>query len=100
MPLHEIDLRATPTGWMVSMPLPGLESKDVHVSVEADMLRISSARKGTHDETSGHFQLRERSLDTFMRAFALPQEADLARVKADLSAGILTITIPRKEVSP
>lgn len=94
----EIDLRATPTGWMVSMALPGLESNDVHVSVEADMLRISSARKEAHDETSGHFHLHERSVGTFMRAFELPPEADLGRVKADLSAGVLTITIPRKEV--
>ena len=93
--LPALDVRATRDGWTVSMDLPGLDPKDVHVSLEADMLRISGARKEAHDEDADRFHLRERSFGTFMRAFVLPPEADRERLHADLNAGVLVISIPR-----
>lgn len=93
--LPELDLHTTKEGWMISMDLPGLDPGDVHVSIEADMLRISGARKEEHDESKDHFHLRERSYGTFMRAFMLPEEADRERVQADLVAGVLKVSIPR-----
>ncbi len=45
------------------------------------------------------YQRVERSYGTFARYFTLPETVDSERVRADYSAGVLTVTLPKKEVA-
>lgn len=91
------DITETDTEYLVKADLPGVDKKDVHITLENGQLRISGERK-VEKEAKGENEIRiERFHGTFARTFSLPEDADTAGIKADSSNGSLTIRIPRKK---
>ena len=91
------DISETETEYMVKADLPGVDKKDVKITLENGQLRISGERK-VEKEAKDENQVRvERFHGTFARTFGLPDDADTAGIKADSSNGSLTIRIPRKK---
>ncbi len=77
--------------------LPGIEEKDLNISVENGVLTISGERKMENVETKENFQRIERSYGRFTRSFTLPPTVDPEDVKAEFSNGVLKITLPKRE---
>jgi HSP20 family protein len=76
--------------------VPGLEQKDINISMENGMLTISGEKVSTeHKETD--YLRSERWYGKFSRSFSLPPSVDTANVSAQLRNGILTVTVPKKE---
>ena len=73
-------------GYRIAVELPGVEEKDIEVSVDDGVVTV----KG---ET---WYFSERQYGSFSRSFRLPPDADEAAVKADLKDGVLTVTVARK----
>jgi HSP20 family protein len=91
------DISETENEYVVKADLPGVDKKDVHITIENGQLRLSGERK-IEKEAKGENQIRiERFHGTFARTFGLPDDADMAGIKADSSNGSLTIRIPRKK---
>jgi len=77
--------------------LPGLEPKDVTISIENNVLRLKGERRAEKDIKKENYHRMERSYGLFSRSFTLPATLDSDKVKADFKNGLLTITLPKKE---
>ena len=82
---------------VLSAELPGMEPKDVTISVENNVLTLRGERRADKDTKKENYHRMERSFGVFSRSFTLPATLDSDRVKADFKNGLLTITLPKKE---
>ena len=77
--------------------LPGIDQKDIDVSVEDGMLTLrgekTEERKEGEEDKKGY--LYERSYGSFQRSFALPPMVDAANVAAEFEKGVLKIHLPK-----
>ena len=78
--------------------LPGVEEKDLELSVEKNVLTVKGSRRlPEFDETGGPVHRRlERAQGNFSRAFTLPQTVDVNRIAAELKNGVLTLSLAKK----
>jgi len=89
-----LDIRETDGEIRISAEMPGVEDKDIEVSIANDMLTIRGEKKVERDEEKEDYTLSERSYGTFERRMSLPAGIDPDAVKAGLTKGVLSITLP------
>ena len=94
--LPNVDVSETDDEVRVSADLPGLDEKDIKVSLDGDVLTISGERRYEHEEKRKHLHRVERSYGTFHRSIALPEEIDRENVKATFKKGVLHVTIAKR----
>jgi HSP20 family protein len=82
--------------YRITMELPGVEEKDIQLSVEGGMVTVRGEKRTEREEKSDTWYFSERQYGSFARSFRLPADADEADVKAALKDGVLTVTVPRK----
>lgn len=93
-----VDVAETEKEIEITAELPGLERKDVEISLEDDMLTIRGEKKveaEQGDKKDRNHHLSERSYGVFYRVLQLPPGIDPSTVKATLSNGVLKVTIPK-----
>lgn len=78
----------------VRVALPGVDPKDVEVTVADDYLTIRGERKARTEDREGGRYVREFAYGSFERALALPEGIDAGLVKATFANGMLDLTIP------
>lgn len=78
----------------LQMAIPGLEKEDIQIQLNEQKIVISAGK--TLNDTI-KFRLREFNISTFSRTFTLPEEADTEKMEAKFAAGILTMTIAKKQ---
>jgi len=81
--------------YQISAELPGLEEKDVEVSVADDMLTIKGEKKEEKEEKAKNYYLSERRYGAFQRSFQLPSGVDAEKIEANFQKGVLTVTLPK-----
>ena len=79
----------------VNAEMPGLERKDVEISIEDDTLTIRGEKKVEENQKDKNVQHSERVYGVFMRVLQLPSGIDPSSVQATMSNGVLKITIPK-----
>ena len=92
-----VDVRETKNALEISAELPGIEPKEVEVSVEDGVLTLKGSRnfeKATEGET---YHRVERAYGTFERSFSLPTNVDPEKVQATYRHGVLHLTLPKRE---
>lgn len=82
---------------VVTAELPGIEEKDLTISVENNVLTFSGERKMEKEEKKENFQRIERRYGRFTRAFTLPPTVDPENVTAEFTNGVLKLTLPKLE---
>jgi HSP20 family protein len=92
-----MDVYETEDKLVVTVELPGIEAKDVEVSVEDSTLTVSGKREFTTEVKEEHYHRIERRYGSFSRAVTLPQTVDTSKVNADVDKGVLTIEVPKAE---
>ena len=90
MEMHEADGKV-----MISAELPGVDEKDVDISVKDDMLTISGEKKSEKEFKEGEGYRTERSYGSFSRSVSLPFHIDPDAVEARFERGVLKLTIPK-----
>jgi HSP20 family protein len=93
-----VDILETTDELLIKMDAPEISMKDVEIRLENDTLTVKGERKFEQSQGRGYHRI-ERSYGTFARSFTLPSTVDTERVKADYKAGVITITLPKKEVA-
>lgn len=78
---------------VVEMELPGINSGDVDVSIDNNVLTV----KGKKIHERKDVLRTERFQGSFSRSFTLPSYADPSRISASYEQGVLTITVPKIE---
>jgi HSP20 family protein len=75
--------------------LPGLEAKDVEVTLAENILTIRGEKKAEKEEKGKDYRLVERSFGSFSRSFEVPAGTDPAAVQATIEKGVLTVKFPK-----
>ena len=94
-----VDIVETENELVLKADVPGVELKDIDVQLENGTLTVKGERKFEKDEKSKGFHRMERSHGSFVRIFTVPDTVDSENVKAAYEAGVLTITLPKKEIA-
>lgn len=81
---------------IVKAELPGLEAKDVEVSVTDDRLTIEGEKKFEKKSDKEDVHIMESAYGAFKRVIALPDTVDFSKVEATFKNGILTVQLPKK----
>ena len=93
-----LDLRETDDEIEVTADLPGLEEKDIELSLAADRLTLRGERREEREHKENDVPHRiERAYGSFQRTVALPCEVDPDRAEAVFKKGVLTVTLPKVE---
>ncbi|MFN3575948.1 MAG: Hsp20/alpha crystallin family protein [Tabrizicola sp.] len=79
----------------VSIELPGMEMKDIEVSVTDDMLTVKGEKKIERQEEKKGYYLSERSYGAIYRTIPLPPGVDGEKAEASFRNGVLTIRLPQ-----
>ncbi len=82
-----------------NIPLPGIDPKDVDVSVSEDRLVISGEKKTAKEATGEGWMHRESHYGAFSRAIPLPEAVDPAKVTARYDKGVLTVELTKSPAS-
>jgi len=77
--------------------IPGIEEKDLSVTLENDVLTIAGEKKEEKKEENRRYVISERRFGSFHRAIRLPEGIDREKIEAGFKNGVLKITIPRVE---
>jgi HSP20 family protein len=94
--LPRVDVSESGKEVRITAELPGLDEKDVEVTVTNNMLTIKGEKKVEKEEEEGDYYHSERSYGYFDRTIALPQGIDADNAKAQFKKGVLKVTIPKK----
>ena len=96
-----VDVEEAEKEFIVKADLPGVDAKDVNITVENGYLVIRGEKKELKEESKKNFHRLERFYGEFYREIPLPAYAEAEKVSAAFSKGVVTITIPKKpEVLP
>ncbi len=79
----------------IAIELPGVDSDDIDVTIEGDVLTVSGEKKLEREEKGDTWYFSERQYGAFSRSFRLPADADPSAVSADLKDGVLKLRIGR-----
>lgn len=90
-----LDLVENADGYTLMVELPGVDKKDIQLSVENHLLTLEGEKKEVKDKK--RFFRKETWTGSFRRTISLPLAADSGKVNAELSNGILTVHIGKKE---
>ena len=80
--------------YVIQLALPGMDPKEVDVSLMDNVLTVKGERKADHDTTGKDYFVREVAYGAFQRSFELPEGVDAAEVKAKHANGMLEVRIP------
>lgn len=95
------EVKETNDQFVVRADVPGVEEKDIDVSLHNGVLSVTGTRAGEQRQEGEAYYLYERQFGSFTRSFSLPDSADADKVNAKLDSGVLTITIgKRAEAKP
>ncbi len=89
------DVVETDNAIEVSIELPGMEMKDIEVTVTDDMLTIKGEKKVERQEDKKGYYLSERSYGAVYRAIPLPPGVDSEKAEATFRNGVLTVRLPQ-----
>jgi HSP20 family protein len=79
----------------VKAEVPGMDSKDIQLSLQEQVLTIKGEKRQEKEEKDEHYYRAERSYGAFARAVRLPTPVDGSRVTATFKNGVLSVTLPK-----
>lgn len=90
-----VDVIETPEEYQIKAELPEVRRDDVKLSVTDHVLRLEGERRTEKEEKHKRFHRVERSYGSFMRTFALPENVDVAKIRAEFKDGMLYVRVPK-----
>ena len=90
-----IDISETKDAIIVRADLPGMEAKDIEVTIEGQYLSLRGEKRSMKEEKGQSFLRTERSFGSFQRVIALPAEVNPKSAKAIRKDGVLELVLPK-----
>ncbi|NNM94024.1 MAG: Hsp20/alpha crystallin family protein [Bacteroidia bacterium] len=94
-----VNIVETSNNFQIEMAAPGMEKKDFKVEVDNGVLTISSEKENEKEEKGKNYTRKEFSYNAFSRSFSLPENCLPEKISAAYDNGLLTLTLPKQEVS-
>lgn len=92
-----VDIREDQDRYVLRADLPGVDPKDIEITMENGMLTIRGERANEVETKTTAYRRVERTTGRFFRRFTLPDSADAERISASGRNGVLEVTIPKHE---
>ena len=92
-----VDIEEKEDAFFISADLPGVEEKDIELTVKEGVLTISGHREESKEEEKEGSILRERCYGTFHRSFRLGRGVDAEKIEASYKNGVLAVKLPKAE---
>ena len=94
-----VDIYETENELVLKADLPDVDPNQIEIQLENGTLTLKGERKFEDQKNGRGFHRIERSYGAFVRAFSLPNTIDPEKVHADHKNGVLTISLPKKEIA-
>lgn len=93
----EIDISESDEEYVVKADIPGIDQKDLSVTLSGGNLTIKGERREEKEEKKKHFHRIERRYGSFQRTIQIPGEVDENKITANYRDGVLEIHLPKTE---
>lgn len=90
-----VDASETENAYQITVELPGMDQKDIELTLSDGMLTLKGEKKEEREDTKKDYHLTERSYGEFRRSFPVPDSVDVKNVGAEFRKGVLTVTLPK-----
>ena len=94
-----VDILETDNELVLKADVPGVDLQDIDIQIENGTLTLKGQRKFATEEKNKGFHRLERSYGSFVRYFTVPDTVDAEHVQADFHNGVLTVTLPKKDIA-
>jgi len=91
-----VDIREEQDSYILVADIPGVDRKDVDITLEDSVLTVRGERVAESEESREGYRRKERVQGAFVRQFTLPDTADTAKISAAARDGVLEIRIPKQ----
>jgi len=96
--LPSVNIKELEKAFEVEVAAPGMKKEDFSITLDGNMLTISSSKEDQQEEKDGKYTRREFSYQSFQRSFELSKDVvDDENIQARYENGVLRLTIPKKE---
>jgi HSP20 family protein len=96
-----VDVKEEAERFVIHADIPGVDPKDIEISMEDGVLSLSGERKSATTTEQEGYTRTERRTGRFLRRFTLPEGTDAEGISAQGSHGVLEIVIPKQaKVAP
>jgi len=92
-----LDVSETKDNIVVKAEVPGMDAKDIDISLANDVLTVKGEKRQEKEEKDENYHRVERSYGAFSRSIRLPREVQSDKIKANYKNGVLKITLPKSE---
>ena len=90
-----VSIAETDKAYKITAELPGMDEKNVDVSVANGALTIKGEKREEKEEKNKGYHLQERSFGSFERYFRVPEGIDANKIEATFQKGVLTVVLPK-----
>ena len=90
-----VDLAETKDALVVKAEIPGIEPKEINLTLQDQVLVIKGEKKQEKEEKDEHYYRAERTYGAFARTIRLPAPVDGSKVTATFKHGVLMVTLPK-----
>jgi HSP20 family protein len=94
-----LDIQETDRQYRISLEIPGVDEKDIQVTLTDDVLVVRGEKRQEQEHGDGQLHWVERSYGSFQRSLNLPDDADQDSIKASFKSGVLTLTIDKRQTA-
>jgi HSP20 family protein len=94
------DISETEREYLIRAELPAVKKEDVRVTFDEGLLTVSGERKQKEEEKKEKFHRVETFYGSFRRSFGLPENVEVAGIRAESKDGIITIHVPKSKTEP
>ena len=96
--MPSVNIRETADNFEVEVAAPGMDKKDFKITLDGNLLTISSQKQQSSEDVNDRYTRREFSYQSFQRSFELPKDVvDQENINARYENGLLHLSIPKKE---
>ena len=92
-----VDVVETEGEFLLHVELPGVEKKDVKLSIERGVLTLAGQRDQPKEEKGRRYHRVERTYGRFARSYTMPELVDEQKLTAEFRNGVLTVHLPKSE---
>jgi len=94
-----IDIKEEDSQYTITADIPGVDPKEIKVTMEDGLLSIKGERKSEKEEKKKNYHRKECVMGLFERSFRMPDTADSSKITAKGKNGVLTVHIAKKAAS-
>jgi HSP20 family protein len=94
--MPSLDVKETDKEIVVEAELPGLDEKDVSLTMQNGVLIVQGEKNLEHEEEKENCHVMERRYGSFRRSLRIPDTVDEAKIEARFDKGVLKVTLPKR----